>query len=83
MALTSRLTIRDWRYHHVQVPKMSAYARLKRYREGRSLERERQYLAKDWQALGTEPEKLDGSTVCLAKAPKARVYRPTVGAGKA
>src|SRR5215469_11322582 len=30
------------------VPKMSAYARLKRYRQRRSLERERTYLAKDW-----------------------------------
>jgi hypothetical protein len=37
------------------VPKMSAYARLKRYRERHSLKRERLYLAKDWEALGTEP----------------------------
>jgi hypothetical protein len=34
---------------------MSAYERLKRYRERRSLERERLYLAKDWAGLGTDP----------------------------
>jgi hypothetical protein len=32
------------------VPKMSAYARLKRYRQKRSLEREAMYLAKRWPA---------------------------------
>ena len=34
---------------------MSAYARLKRYRQRRSLEREQFYVAKDWEALGTDP----------------------------
>jgi hypothetical protein len=35
---------------------MSAYTRLKRYRERRSFERERFYLLKDWAALGTDPK---------------------------
>lgn len=55
MALTSRSRFAIGVIHHVWVSKMSAYARLKRYRERRSLHRERQYLAKDWQALGTDP----------------------------
>ena len=47
---------------------MSAYARLKRYRQKRSLEREQLYLAKDWAALGTDPRNWDGAAVCLTEA---------------
>lgn len=32
------------------------YLRLKRFRQRRSLERARRYLAKDWEALGTDPK---------------------------
>ena len=46
---------------------MSAYERLKYYRERRSLERERLYLAKDWQALGTDDPRTWTARQCASR----------------
>jgi hypothetical protein len=50
-----------------RVRKMSAYERLKRFRQRRSLERERLYLAKDWRGLGTDEPRTWTARQCASR----------------